>query len=420
MDTIEFQRALDLGLGRAVLHLADHAASSYREIILDACLHNRAYDPQVEGSRANYMLDIMRESGNLKFYAEAVIRSLCDEEHDWDTPQRFELARLLAQTGDSSAREAMYSAFRANELSASDIAAEFIELDGLQGLLFVVRQIGGQLARNRNQWEDPSLLSVAGDICGREVVDAALTDASAKDKDIKAYLTAVEENDALRSRAQRPDAKILTYDQIHSLIESKKAGGFLRGWATAASDSDLERAAHDLVQAEDPEKLKSYLVLFWKRQFPLELDRLFKLAELPDGPVPRHALRVLANKEHEGIRSLAYKLVEGKSPLRDYAIDLLIKNFRDEDYLAIEVWCDSEQDASRINAFDRSLMEFFVAHPNPDTEMRLLRKMYEKEPCAHCRSNIVERLLEMNGLSEALRRECEFDSYADTRALVNA
>jgi hypothetical protein len=420
MDTNEFQRALALGLGRAVLHLRDHGAYSYREVILDACLHNKAHDPQVEGSRARYMWEIMSESGEMAFYADAVIRSLWEEEDDWDTPQRFEIARLLAQSGNSAAREAMHLAFRAKRLSASDIASEFIELDGLQGLLFVVRQIGEQLAGNPDQWEDDYLLSMAGAICGKERVDATLRDAAETDKDIKAYLAAVEENRALRAKAQRPDPKNLTYGQIRSLIESKHPGGVLREWAKTASDSDMERAARDLVHEKDPEKLKSYLKLFWKRRFPLQLDRLFQLAEMPGGPIPFHALRVLANLEHESIRSLAFKLVETKSPRRGWAIDLLTKNFRDDDYLAIEAWCDSEQDSDTVNAFDRSLKEFFAAHPNPETEKRLLSRFYETEPCAHCRSYTVERLLELNGLTDDLRRECEHDSYAETRALVNA
>ena len=64
----------------------------------------------------------------------------------------------------------------------------------------------------------------------------------------------------------------------------------------------------------------------------------------------------------------------------------------------------SEQDPGTLDAFDRRLEVFFAANPNPEIEARLLNKMYEKEPCAHCRSNILERLLEMNRLTDALRR----------------
>jgi hypothetical protein len=418
MDNIEFQRAVALGLGRAVQYLADHDASPYREIILDACLHNKAYDPQVEGSRAEYMFDIISRCDDTAFYSDAVIRSLSDEEHDWDTPQRFELARLLAQVGASSAREAMYSAFRAKELHASDIAAPFIELDGIQGLLFVAGQIGEQLARNSNQWEDDSLLFMAGETCGRHVVDAALAEAAKSNENIKAYLNAVENSRSSRSQTQRPDTKTLTYDQIRSSIDSKRVGVALREWAAGASDSELERAARDLVHEKDPEKLRSYLKLFWKRRFPLDIGHLFQLLDIPDGPIPFHTLKVLANLEHESVRSLAFKLMETDSR-RGWAIDLLVKNFRESDYSTIEAWCVSEQNPGAINAFDRSLRDFFAAHPNLETEMRLLNIMYEKEPCAHCRSSIVERLIEVNGLTDALRQESKYDSYADTRALVN-
>jgi hypothetical protein len=313
----------------------------------------------------------------------------------------------------------MRLAFQAKRISASDIAAEFIELDGLEGLLFVVSQIGEQLARNPAQWEDDYLLFIAADSCGRERVEAALKTAAESDKNIKNYLTRVEENRALRTLNQRLDPKALTYGEVRTLIEAHKASGLLVQWARIASDSDLECAARDLVQETDPKKLKSYLFLFSERRFPFAHDYLFRLLELPDGPVPLHALRVLANLEHEEIRNLAFKLVETESSLRGYAIDLLIKNFHDGDHATVEAWCDAEQDLGTLNAFDRSLRDFFAAHPNSESEVRLLRKLYETEPCAHCRSFVVKRLLELDSLTDTLRRECEYDSYSETRGLVN-
>jgi hypothetical protein len=101
---------------------------------------------------------------------------------------------------------------------------------------------------------------------------------------------------------------------------------------------------------------------------------------LPDGPVPRHVLRVLANLEHEKVRTLAFNLVETKSPLRGFAIDLLVKNFRDGDDATVEAWCDAEQDSSEINAYGRSLRAFFAAHPNSDSELRLLLKLMTESP----------------------------------------
>lgn len=420
METIEFQRILTLGLGRAVLYLRNHDAHPYREIILDASLHNRAHDPQVEGSRASYMLDVMRASGDISLFADAVLQSLSNADDDWDTLQRFQLARLLAQNGHPDSRQAMYSAFEARKLRSSDIATEFIELDRIQGLLFAVGQIGMQLTGNPEQWADSYLLEEARDICGREAVDAALKDAAEADDNVRAYLEAVKGNSALRADVPRPNPKDLTYNQIRSLIETKQAGGLLRKWAQTASDCDLEDAAHDLTQEHDPQRLKSCFKLFWKRRFPLGPAPLLRFVELQDGPVPRHALRALANLEDESIRRLAFRLIEIESPLRSYSIDLLVNNFCDGDHRTVESWCNAENDPDVVNAFDRSLRDFFAAHPDADTEKRLLRSFYEREPCAHCRCYIVERLIHLNGLTADIRRECEYDSYEETRSLVTA
>ena len=418
MEAREFKNAIALGLGRAVLHLLDRDVHPFREVILDACLHNRAYDPQVEGSRAAYMVEAMRASGEPAFYADAVIRSLAEEADDWDTSQRFQIAKLLAQDGNESARQAMRSALSVRTTFDGEVAEAFIELDGLAGLVLVVRRIGELLAQNPERWEDDYLLLIAGDIYGKEAVESTLNSAAETDPNIKAYLDAVEQNRKLRSQSQRHDPATLTYRDVRSLIEANKAGGIVHGWAKTASESDLVLAAHDLIKETDLKKLKLFLVLFRRRKFPLEPNHLLRLVELPDGPVPRHALQALANLEHESIRRLAFSLVESGSSLRGYAIDLLTNNFHDGDHAIIEAWCDAELDLGTLNAFDRSLRNFFAAHPDPECEGRLLIKLYEREPCAHCRSSGVERLIALCALPERLRRECEYDSYADTRELV--
>jgi hypothetical protein len=421
MDSKEFEKLVSLGLGRAVLQLLERPTEPFREVILDACLNNKAYDAQIEGSRAEYMMDLMRLTGDLPFYADAVLEGLKKEAEDWDTWQRFRIARLLAQEGSQRAREGMREAFSSSpESMISSFAEEFIELDGIEGLLYVVDRRGEQLRQNSEKWEDDYFLSVAADKCGKEVTKVALKDAAGKNQNVRAYLRAVEENRVKREKRKQPRSGKLTYDEIRSLIENGKDANSLVKWSQTATEPELQRAARDLAQATDPRKLKRYLLLFRKRRFPLEYEPLFRLLELPDGPVPRHALVVLANLEDEKVRGLAFNLVESKSSLRGYAIDLLVKNFRDGDHAVIEGWCDAEENPPDINAYDRSLREFFVAHPNPATELRLLTKLYEKEPCAHCRCHIVDRLLKLGGLTETLRRECEHDSYKETRKLVMA
>src|SRR5260370_639379 len=109
MDIKEFSRAVSLGLGRAVLYVDEYLPSPYVDIILKACLHAKAYDRQIEQSRAEYMLDIVRRTGDPSFYKNKVIEALYDEADEWDALQRFQMARLLAQEGDRRAMSSMYS-----------------------------------------------------------------------------------------------------------------------------------------------------------------------------------------------------------------------------------------------------------------------------------------------------------------------
>ncbi len=174
MNATQLEKAVALGLGRAVVYLLDHDAGPFHKIILDACLHNKAYDSQVEGSRAVYLKDLMRASGDQAFFEKALIDSLGKEADDWDLTQRFQLAGLLAKEGNQKARLAMKEAFRGKAIFSSEIASEFVELEGIPGLLFVASRIGETLKGNPGQWEDDYLLSVAHESCGGEAVEAAL------------------------------------------------------------------------------------------------------------------------------------------------------------------------------------------------------------------------------------------------------
>jgi hypothetical protein len=158
----------------------------------------------------------MRASGEPAFYADAVIRSLVEEADGWDTSQRFQIAKLLAQDGNESARQAMRSALRVRSTFDGEVTEAFIELDGLAGLVLVVRRIGELLTQNPERWEDDYLLSVASDIYSKEAVETTLKGAAETDPNIKTYLNAVEENRALRALNQSPDPTSLTYVDVRS------------------------------------------------------------------------------------------------------------------------------------------------------------------------------------------------------------
>lgn len=422
MDIEEYRHAISLGLGRAVLQIPKHLGSPFADAILDACLRTKARDAQVEGSRAQYMLDIVQRTGDPSFYTRKVLDALSEVPDGWDGLQQFEMARLLAQDGNNHARQAMTDAFERQIGSSMQdaFAEEFIALDGIPGLLFAAGRIGRGLRVDSSRWEDDSLLAAAEELFGQEAVWNSITERAKTDGDVSTYVDAVKANRFLREQHQWMDASGVSYELVRSMIASGRIEVSLPDWGRVANPAELEMAASDLIIEVDPARLLSYLHIFRKRAFPLGCDHLLQLARMPDVPVARHALIVLGNVQDDKARRHALRLIEEGSPHRGYAIGLLKNNFRQGDYELVKAWCDDEGDPEILNSFDRSLREFFSVHPNNSAESQILTNFYDREPCSHCRWFIVKRLLELKRLPEDLRAESTYDSDLGTRALVNA
>ncbi len=405
-----------------MLHVPKHRSTEFYEVILDACLHTKARDAQVEGSRAQYMLDIVRRTDDPCFYTGKILDALSDAADEWDALQHFQIARLLAQEGNDRARQAMPDAFE-RQIGSSmqdSYAEEFITLDGIPGLLFAVGRIGRGLKAHPERWADDGLISMAGGTWGQEFVWNAIEERVKTDVDVSAYVEAVKSNRVLRREYLRADPSSVNYEQIRLMVASGRTVDILTDWGQIADPAELELAASDLIQEVDSSRLRSYLLVFRKRAFPLGCGHLIQLADMPDGPVPRRALSALECVHNDKVRRLAFSLVEAKSPLRGYSVGLLENNFHHGDHEMVREWCGDEGDPEILNDFDRSLGRFFSAHPNDSIEAQILTGLYDREPCSHCRWFIVKRLLELKRLPEDLRTESTHDCYLETRSLVEA
>jgi hypothetical protein len=418
MDATAFQHAINLGLGRAYLLLTQEP-TAYDAILTNACLHNKSYDPQVEGSRAGYLLDLMDASRSFPAISESIVDSLNDEAEGWDFWQRLRLTRMLAQRGSMRARAAMKIEFMGHHADMREqLSLEVVELDGIEGLLAAVRQIGAWIETTEDAWDDGSLIDIVSDEYGKQTVELALGDAAKADPTVQVYLDAIEKHQAKRNPVAPLEKTVMSYAEIQDLIASGNAAGMIARWSKRASDSELLTAAQDLIDECEMSRLRSYLLIFRNRKFPLALDRLFELAQMADGPIPRHALLVLANISDTRVRDLALTLANSGSDLRSFAVDLLAHNFMDGDHVMMEGWFDRENDLDVLQGLNLGLLNFYRLHPNLESEARLLEKLYDRLPCAHCRCSLVERLLEMGRFSNSLKQECKYDSYLETRALV--
>ena len=141
----KFCDALQKGLGRAVIQVREQSQDNAGDAILHACLHNLAYDPQCEGDRADWMLEIVELTNNEVFYHQRILEALPDVTDVWDAQQLLELAAALARRGFPQARRAIYDKFELQQFNETCLGGcQIVLLNGIEGLLRVAEVIGAR------------------------------------------------------------------------------------------------------------------------------------------------------------------------------------------------------------------------------------------------------------------------------------
>jgi hypothetical protein len=426
VEAAEFQRILEIGLGRAITFLEEHDAAPYRDAILRACVHNMAYDPQVEGSRAQYMFEIVQRTGEEAFYRDGILAALMPASDEWDAHQLFDLARMFAQAGDERARQAMYDKFARDDTEEHFTGAEaLIQLDGLPGLLYVANRIGETMLAGPDIWEDDYLVNVAEERCGKEEIRRALAEAQAGNPSISAYVNALEASRAqmAASAGGRRDVMKLGYDQIKQAIAehgSRKIRIPLTRWGRQANEADVTRAAADLLAEEDDDRLVAYLRLFGRRRFPLDPGRLLNLTRHPNDRLAGAAFKALSQIADPGVRAFALDLLSDNRVQGDrkgQAVGLLISNYEAGDVERIRQFLVEARDKVAYHSIGLDVLDVFEAHPVSEA-VPILRTLYQRGPCSNCRMRSVELLHALDQVPGWMLKECSYDANLDTRAMV--
>src|SRR5690606_31751729 len=151
----QFFNALKRGTGEAYLIAKNNPTIDFSDYIIKGALRNYAYDGQSEGSRAQYVFDLTSLSDKKEKIRKAILKGLSTEQsHTWNLTHLFDLAKFFAQQGDNEARQAIYDRFLNNPIEGSDWVgySEIIELDGLNGLIFIAEKFGKYIDKNRDDW----------------------------------------------------------------------------------------------------------------------------------------------------------------------------------------------------------------------------------------------------------------------------
>ncbi len=408
-----------------MLYLQEHSADPFRDVILNACLHNMALDRQVEGSRAAYMLDIIEQTGESKYYREQILstlRQLPPELEDYDIEQLFDFARLFAIQGNQEARQAIYNKFILN-LSSEDFtgAATIIELDGIKGFLFVASHLGEFALHDPDFVDDDLFLIMAEEQSGQENVSHALAQVQTDDPRIAAYMRVVSNSRARRERwraESRTNPSTLSFSEIENSIYSRKTTfARLSTWGQHASESDLLRAARKVQTESDPNSLRRFLGIFRYVRFPLDHQLLFALSQHADEQVAIHALNALVIITHPEVRAFALDMISMSFRPESF-IRLLAKNFQDGDWEFVEHITQQEFGPEEFHRLGIGVRAIFAEDPNIES-IGALMNLYEKGQCANCRVSVVKCLHKLNAIPQWMVQECRRDANFYLRECAN-
>jgi hypothetical protein len=192
-------------------------------------------------------------------------------------------------------------------------------------------------------------------------------------------------------------------------------------WVRRASPEEFAQAARDLLAERDVRKLRAYLGLFRRREFPLPAASLFPLVRHEDDLVAMKAAVILGRAGGSGVRELALELLDGETPWN--GIRMLRSDPRPGDFRRIGQRLDGATlDAGGWHDVGHAVFDLLEDAEIPPEESRaVLLRLYEEEPCSFCRGLAVGKLAASpGGLPGWMAEECRYDAESSTVSLASA
>ncbi|GBC60522.1 hypothetical protein DENIS_1479 [Desulfonema ishimotonii] len=413
----KFKRSIKAGTGEALLLLKNNSDVNLDPYIVEACTNNLAYDPQCEGTRAEYLYEILTLAKNRVAIENEIIKQLIEADSDyWNTQLLFEVGEIIDRNGNENAKAAIYHRYSKN----INVDSEFVEtevlvnLDGIKGLEFCAEIQGKRVKADPDYWTDDWLLEVCGDL-HPEINPTEILHAKAVENEfIRAYLDNIAETHNIRSKNKSKNN--WTYQTVSNLIDKGKNLPIIVGkWLT---EEELLKLANDLLDEIEEKKIESYLRIFSysKVKFPLKSINIIPFTKSTNAIIRHFALRILSRIEDEEIRNIIETNYHDLKYLNNN-FELFTSNFEKKDIDVFLKIIEMQKDEDSIHWFEGIVIEIFEKN-KVERPSKILNKLYKLGNCSICRKYIVNILISQNDLSEKILEELKYDCEPDIREIV--
>lgn len=429
----EFAAALKRGLGRALLYVQQFGISEVKDIVLDACLKNPAYDPQCESSRAAWLLMMIKGSEEYCQFSSAILNALEHETELYDLEHLCELSAQMAIAGDQNAGSALRSKVLGQKITEpwdriGDHA--FVALYGVQAIVELARLYGRALITHPEDTA-PSLsyLTDHGNILSE--AENILQNLAKTDSEVSAYWSYEQahiskiESKTQEERQREIRERARSELSLGKILEDASAasGSYPSKYTRFGKHSTLEERGIVLQRLLSETDENACLRLLWVfRRIPLpELHpRLWEFATSCNKDIRCAAIEALAQLHDIRVWEFGRSKLNSPAPsdLDPEVLDIFIRNYKpqDEELIMSQLKQLSPAD-DNAHGLGSSLLDICDENISSDL-LGLLVWVYEKTPCSICRHHAVKRMAELNRMPDKILAECFYDADDDIRKIA--
>jgi hypothetical protein len=374
---------------------------------------------------------MFRDTPQFPEIRDAILQALETETDAKNLYQLCQLAGAIAALGDTQMHQALGRVvYHDAGDPASDEALgvdEWLDLEGIRGMLELARIYGRQLLRDPERFVVIELLVNERHPEFRQ----ALSEAAEDDPEIKVYYTVALEREKEffnhepidfetdwqarheRARKDYPLERILA----NARARKGKYPGRYMAFGRHATSEELETVFTRLLQEPDPAVQMRLLWVFRRAILPRLDPQIFAWANEEDEGLRSAAIAALTQVSDPQVHQLARNKVETGQLLGadQEALNLFLYNYESQDAdLIARGLAGLHPNAEEAHSLGYSAME--LAEKVPWQELsEAVRWVYENTPCAFCHYKAVKWLDQSGLLTAEQRQECRYDANEDIR-----
>lgn len=453
MTTIEFEKYVRQGLGRAVLLLrAEADKSPFYDMVMYAATHNTCYDWQCEDNRGYYVAELIRcfdDPGQLINTVITKADEMTEQSGKFEDFGHYrKMLRFFASDGNIAAFEALLNIYSKllermkkhtkqfdiidiELFNYNDICCDIAITSEGKRLGSIFSDIGSILSQDESYdiYDFENFISNTRWQLKKEIFESALEKARDKNAGTDRFYTEYKAMCPMVKRSKKAEIP-LDFDEI---LRTLRSGGELVNTYMVIENATAVQLAEfaELAVAETNVKKKTGLLNIFGsniRRYPLSPLPLIDAAKIYESIVAEKCFT--DEIYHLGV-TLFRVLSQLHTPeVREYGLDLIRRGMI---WHGFALWAHNylAEDREKFIEFVKNVPDSFgkndisnrihseVIHMFfdgiPDAPSELLPYIYETTYNSSCRYKAICCMENLGIMTDAMREECRFDSCWETR-----